>query len=281
MSILDRIRACQVFDPTGYVPFTIATRPVGLIRKDFIANLTTWQNVLHLGKNEVSLADAYDRPQSRSKAMAEILDDLREKGLVPGWRDEPYAVCEKWGAPVLMEMERAAVPLFGIEGYGVHMNGFVRDGDRIKLWVARRSLTKPTGPGKLDQIVAGGLPAGVGVGDNLVKECAEEADIPTDIASRARPVGIVSYCTERAEGLRRDVLFNFDLELPASFEPRNTDGEVEEFFLWPVETVIDIIRETDDFKFNCAIIVIDFLVRQGMIGPDDPDYVEIIQGLNR
>ena len=188
--------------------------------------------------------------------------------------------CERWGTPVLMEMERAAVPLFGVEGYGVHVNGFVRDGDGIKMWIGRRSLTKPTAPGKLDQVVAGGQPAGIGVTENLVKECGEEAAIPADLARRAFPVSALTYCTQRAEGLRRDVLFNFDLELPADFTPRNTDGEVAEFLLWPMDKVMAVVRETDEFKFNCGIIVIDFLLRRGFIGPDDPDYLDLLQGMH-
>jgi hypothetical protein len=44
---------------------------------------------------------------------------------------------------------------------GVHMNGYVTlpDGGK-ELWVARRSRAKPTWPGKLDHIVAGGQVGG-------------------------------------------------------------------------------------------------------------------------
>ena len=41
-------------------------------------------------------------------------------------------------------------------------------------------LHKPTFPGELDNTVAGGQPAGIGLHDNLIKECAEEASIPRD-----------------------------------------------------------------------------------------------------
>ena len=177
-------------------------------------------------------------------------------------------------------MERAAVPLFGVKGYGVHVNGFVRDGAEIKMWIGKRNLDKPTGPGKLDQIVAGGQPAGVSLSDNVIKECKEEAGIPATLAATARPVGTVSYITEREEGLRYDVLFNYDLELPADFEPANTDGEVEGFFLWPMARVMDTLAKGDDFKFNCALVVIDFLVRWDFITPEDPDYIEIVQGVD-
>ena len=54
----------------------------------------------------------------------------------------------------------------------------------------------------------------------MVKECEEEASIPRELAQRATPVGAVSYASEQAEGLKRDVLFCYDLELPNSFEPK-------------------------------------------------------------
>jgi hypothetical protein len=97
---------------------------------------------------------------------------------------------------------------------------------------------------------------------------------------RARPVGAVSYCTERSEGLRHDVLFCYDLELPADFVPVNTDGEIAEFYLWPSDRVAETVRDSDDFKFNCALVVIDFLIRHGLIQPDHPDYVALLRGLH-
>tara|TARA_R110001592_G_scaffold283010_3_gene550878 strand:- start:7454 stop:8308 length:855 start_codon:yes stop_codon:yes gene_type:complete len=280
MSYLDRVRTLQTWEPSAYRPFTAGGKRVGLIHRDVIPHLADFGAVFQVSETAVALDPGLGDPASRTTAMAEVLAILRSRGLIPGWRDEPYAVCEDWGTTPLFQMERAAVPLFGTLGYGVHMNGFVRDGDQLKMWIGKRSMTKPTGPGKLDQLVAGGLPAGLSVMDNLVKECVEEAGIPENIARRARPVGAMSYCTERPEGLRRDVLFNYDLELPASFVPRNTDGEVEAFYLWTIEDVMDRVRETDDFKFNCGVIIIDFLIRRGFIGPDISDYVEIQRGLH-
>ncbi len=75
------------------------------------------------------------------------------------------------------------------------------------------------------------------------------------------------------------MLYVFDLELPAYFTPHNADAEVEEFYLWPVEKVMTIIRETQEFKFNCALVMIDFLIRHGFIPPDDADYLQLLVGL--
>lgn len=280
MAFLDRIDECRRFDPRRYRPFRIGGVEVGLIGHDFARRLRDFPRVFTIEDSSVRLSEGLNDFRTRTEAVAEVLEAMRARGEVPGWRDEPYPVSPAFALAPLLTMERAAVPLFGVMGFGIHVNGIVGDGETLRLWIGRRSRTKPTGPGKLDQVVAGGQPAGVSLADNLVKECAEEAAIPADLARRAVPVGAISYCTERPEGLRRDVLFNYDLALPEDFTPRNTDGEVESFHCRPISQVIDVVRDTDDFKFNCALVVIDFLLRRGLIPPDHPDYGELLKGLH-
>ena len=75
--------------------------------------------------------------------------------------------------------------------------------------------------------------------ENVIKECQEEANISEDLAKNAKPAGAVSYeyliNNEEgdhhshwggAKGLKRDVLFCYDLKVPESFQPSNNDGEV-------------------------------------------------------
>jgi hypothetical protein len=132
----------------------------------------------------------------------------------------------------------------------------------------------------LDNMVAGGQPIGIGLMDNMIKECGEEAGIPKAIARTAVPVGMISYTHQAPEGCKPDQMFCFDLELPEDFTPRVTDGEVEEFYLWPVEKVAATVRDGFEFKFNCNLVIIDFLMRRGVIDPDrEPDYAALAHGL--
>jgi hypothetical protein len=117
--------------------------------------------------------------------------------------------------------------------------------------------------------------------ENLLKECKEEAAIPEALARRAVAVGAITYCMEAEDGLKPDVQFCYDLELPGDFTPHNTDGEIAEFMLWPIARVAEIVRDTREFKFNCNLVIIDFLMRHGLIAPEHPDYLEIGQGLRR
>jgi hypothetical protein len=148
------------------------------------------------------------------------------------------------------------------------------------MWVAKRAGDKATSPGKLDQLAAGGQPYGLGLKQNMIKECAEEAAIPLALTDNMIPVSATSYCLETEFGLRPDVLYNFDLELPADFVPDNADGEVEEFYLWPLEQVMAMVLDGDEFKFNCSLVIIDFLIRHGYISPEHPDYMQLITGLH-
>jgi 8-oxo-dGTP pyrophosphatase MutT (NUDIX family) len=190
-------------------------------------------------------------------------------------------VLTRWGAEPLLAMDRAAIPYFGIRSFGLHINGYVRRTDGLHLWVGRRANDRGVAPGKLDNLVAGGQPLGLTLEENLVKEAREEADLPPELALSARPVGAVTYLMENERGLKPDTLFCYDLELPEDVIPRNTDGEVEEFFLWPVAKVMESVRTTDDWKFNVNLVVIDFLVRHGYLGPTDPDYLDLVKGLRR
>jgi 8-oxo-dGTP pyrophosphatase MutT (NUDIX family) len=280
LSFLDRVRACAVFSPERYRPFRIGGRRVGLVENELAEILTSFPHALTVSSDGVELSPEAGSFAERTRLLDGVLRDLAARGIFPGWREEAYEVIAEVGGRPLMAMERTAVPRFGVIGTGIHVNGYVEDGNGIRMWIGRRSLNRPTSPGKLDQLVAGGKSEGHSVRQTLIKEAAEEASIPLELASQARAVGTLAYRTEREDGLRRDLVYVFDLKLPADFVPVNTDGEIESFELWPLEQVIARVRDTDDFKFNCALVVIDFLVRRGLLDPDDEDYAPIVAGLH-
>ena len=63
--------------------------------------------------------------------------------------------------------------------------------------------------------------------------------------------------------------------------PHNRDGEIVRFELMPAATVLDRIRTTDDFKFNVNLVILDFALRHGLLRPDDPEYLDVANGLHR
>ena len=216
----------------------------------------------------------------RSAVLAEVLAELLAQGVLTHLHGEQYAATPSGRDQALVLIDRAAAPWFGIRAFGQHLNGFVRHPEGLKLWIGRRSADRVNFPGRLDHLVAGGLPYGVSLRQNLVKECREEAGIPQQLAVRAVPVGLITYVAETAQGLKPDTLYCYDLELPPEFEPRCTDGEVAEFKLMPVEQVMELVRDTDQFKLNCNLVIVDFLIRHGLIGPDQDEYPELVSGLH-
>lgn len=276
MSFLDRIAECNRHDPAAYRPFYAAGQRVGAVRHAVAERL---REFLDVADDRVSLPESFATPAARTEALDRIVRRLEADGLVKGRRNEAYPVLAAWGAPPLLEIERAAAPVFGICSYGVHMTGYVRKADGIHIWVARRARNKSTYPGMLDNTVAGGQPVGLGLHENLVKECWEEAGIAASLAQQAVCVGAISYRMDASDGLKPDVQFCFDLELPADFVPNNTDGETEAFYLWPWQEVARIVADTNEFKYNCNLVLIDFFVRHGLADPADHDYLAIVKGL--
>jgi hypothetical protein len=280
MSYLDRINVCKAPDLSAYLPFVIDGHIVGYVKPALAAKLRDFQDTFTVTREALGLNHRLQGIEGRTNGVAQVMEALMQHGVVPGWRGEKYKVATTYSAPTVFEIERAAVPLFGTIGCGVHMNGVTWRSGELCMWVGKRSLSKPTGPGKLDQMVAGGQPTGISLKNNLIKECAEEANIPAEIAALSKPVGAITYCMERLEGLRRDVLFIYDLVLPEDFEPENKDGEMEGFRLMTIDELCACVQGTCDFKFNCALVVIDFLIRHGYIDADHEDYLKLIDGLH-
>lgn len=282
MALIDHIRRANNWNPDEFIPLAVAEHIVGHVRRDRIDRLDQFPDTIDTGPSHLSLAPGLADFETRSAAMDEMLGALRDEGEFPGWRGEYYPVMPKWGDDPLMRVERATCPWLGVRSWGVHVNGYVRKSDGIHMWVARRARDKPTYPGMLDNMVAGGQPIGIGLMENVIKECAEEAGIPRDIAAQANSLGAISYCHQFEDGVKPDQQFCFDLELPQDFTPRNADGEVESFELWPIARLIETVRETFEFKFNCNLVIIDFLIRHGLIDANsEPDYLELYVGIGR
>jgi 8-oxo-dGTP pyrophosphatase MutT (NUDIX family) len=216
-----------------------------------------------------------------SRAVDAVVDALVAEGRVPKWRNETFDVAPRWGAPAVFRLDRGAVPFFGTRAYGVHLNGYRREGGTLKLWVGRRSPDKRVAPDKLDNLVAGGIGNGHGLEETLLKEGEEEASLPRSVTREAVPVGAVSYRMETDLGIRDDVLFVYDLEMPADFMPKNQDGEIVHFELVPASAVLDRVRASGDFKFNVNLVILDFALRHGVLRPDDPEYLDVATGLHR
>jgi 8-oxo-dGTP pyrophosphatase MutT (NUDIX family) len=141
----------------------------------------------------------------------------------------------------------------------------------------------------LDNAVAGGIASGESPFESLVRECGEEASLDEEfVRSSARACGTVTYWyirDERAGGetnlMQPEVQYIYDLELPEDTIPKPGDDEVEQFYLLSVDEVQEAMRK-GEFKPNCALVVLDFLIRHGILTTENErDYIEIVSRLHR
>eukprot|EP00106_Octopus_bimaculoides_P015383 XP_014782825.1 PREDICTED: nudix hydrolase 24, chloroplastic-like [Octopus bimaculoides] len=279
--------------PSQCMPFIIEGCQVGLIPKSFWKHLETYSDVFYLESTEkhgdcIHLHH-FSSVEERSRKVEAVLKDLRGKKIfkkLQGWRNEVSL-----GIRFLSRMDiihhiyihtHFVADIFGIHSYGTHLNGYTYSADgKLMMWIGRRSATKPTWPGKLDNLSAGGLPVNMSVLECMIRECQEEASIDESLLKKLIPTGSVSYMYGTQDGLYPETQFVFDLELPPDFAPKNADGEMSNFYLLTIDEIKKKILE-EDFKPNCALIILDFLVRMGIVTPDtEPRYLEIVELLHR
>ncbi|KAI8333829.1 NUDIX hydrolase domain-like protein, partial [Chlamydoabsidia padenii] len=276
--------------PDDTLPFRLSDGSIVGTILPAVANALTSYNQTHqpppflLTKDGWTFNCHLKTMDQRTDAVSTLMNHWRQQetfAALAGWRDELYAVYGPDGHPAFV-MERAATPLFGVATFGVHVNVFTRnDQGHIQMWVARRAMTKPTWPGALDNCVAGGIPYTYSTKETVIKECDEEASIPEELAARAWNAGVVTYYTSSEHGLQPESQYVYDLELPADYEPTPKDGEVGCFYLWDLEHVKDKMLQ-GEFKPNCALVAIDFMVRHGFITADnEPDYINLSYHLHR
>jgi len=281
MAFLDHVRACTAYSLADFVPFRVGPARAGWMRRELSLELRRFGSLFHVFEDLVHLEPALRTPADRTRAVAEAVATLAEDGLVSRPRGEMYPVIEALGAEPLFDIDRGVVTEFGIVNRGFHLNGLVGAGPDTRMWVARRALTKTTFPGKLDNMVAGGHPAGLTARENLLKECAEEAGLPEELAARAVPVSMVSYTMAVPHGLRRHAFWSYDLQVPEDFTPVAVDGEVHDFRLMPAGDVAHLVETTDAFKYNCNLVIIDWLMRTGRLDPEHPDFHALSVGLHQ
>ena len=173
--------------------------------------------------------------------------------------------------PVLAQIDRGAIPSFGVVAAGVHLNGLVRRADGLHVWIARRAADKLLDPGKLDHITAGGVPAGLTPEQTLVKEAEEEAAIPAALASRpaASPRSAMRWSVPRACGAICCTATTSTCPRISSRVPRTAR--------WRLRVVAgrarcsQTVRDTDEFKFNVNLVLIDLFLREGLIPGHEAD----------
>ena len=227
------------FNPSRYVRFVARGRQIGWLQPELAARLAGWPAVFKTNPDVVTLLD--------HESLTKVVEQLAQEGFIPGWRNERYRIAD------LFDIERAAARPFGLATHAVHVNGISNN----KMWLARRAASKPIDPGKLDNLVGGGIAAGFSVEQTLLKEAWEEAGIPAEIARTARRGGSATILREVPEGVQAETVHVYDLGLPEGFEPKNQDGEVSELRLFTFQEV----RKCKELTLEAELAAKDYFSR--------------------
>jgi len=257
MTTLERIHARlgKALAPphSRLVPFVVDGMVVGRVTADRAARLAEFRETFTVGE-AIEFTSMLTTPQARTAAVADVATQLEAEGALTAWRDERYDVSH------LFELERAAARYFGVHTYAAHVNGLVRNADGIAMWLARRSATKSIDPGKLDNLVGGGIAVGMAIADTVVKEAWEEAGIPRDIAATAHLMGEVTVLREQHDGIQHETVYIHDLWLDEAFVPQNQDGEAVEHRLVAIDDVAAVLA-TDEMTIDATLVALQCLSR--------------------
>ncbi|HEY3178336.1 MAG TPA: DUF4743 domain-containing protein [Casimicrobiaceae bacterium] len=274
-AIYARLAAALATPSIHYRPLVVDGMVLGWVDDARAARLAPFRTVFRVGKESVVLAETLRDCDWRSAALADVTQALREQGEFPAWRNELYAVAPTFGVPAAFFIERGAARWFGVRTWAAHVNGVVGQGETSELWFARRSPDKSIDPGRLDNLVGGGIAAGARVDETLMKEAWEEAGITADSARYARPAGAVHVRRALPDGLQRETIFVHDLALSRHFVPINQDGEVVEHRrvdLYEAARLIAIDNGPDEVTVDASLVVLDYLIRHGAVVPDQPGF---------
>lgn len=219
-----------------------------------------------------SCCSAQDLAKCCNNEFSEVVARIIEQNsfeVVHGKHSELFKVV---GANVPTQIERFAAPLFRIVSRGADLTAYTMTKDGMKIWVPRPSSHMKTYPGMLDTTIAGGVRAEESPYETILHEADEEASLPKDLLVRdVKSCGVMTYMslTSTDDGgehglLVPDTVYIYDIELKEDVIPRPQDDEVEEFYLMTVQEVTDALQRAR-FKANCAVVMIDFFIRHGII----------------
>ena len=192
-----------------------------------------------------------------SASLTELANRLRQGGFIPGWRNEEFSWIDQNGH-AYFRLERAAFRALGLRSNASHINGYTKEGN---LWLGRRSESKRTDPGLLDNLAAGGISADETPWVCAVRELWEEAGVPAQLANHITPAGKVHMRRPIiGGGFHDEQLFIYDLLLTSNFIPTNHDGEVSSFIeISLAEAAARILA--DEFTTDAAFVTADFILR--------------------
>ncbi|TGJ80436.1 hypothetical protein E0Z10_g8324 [Xylaria hypoxylon] len=289
-------------------------KPHGYLRPETVAKMP-WTSSFQISHEHPRTVTVLDSSQGCNSAVTftaafkELVDACIAQDtfrLIAKKHSEPFTILSyptsrSDGGSVgagIVTMERFAAPLFGILLQGAHMIAYVRSrateddcGVISGLWIPRRAKHLFSSPNMLDATVAGGIAAGTTALETIIKEAGEEASLgPELVRTRVRSTGLLTYVssTDAIHGwlgesglLCPGIVYTYDMELPVDVIPKPHDGEVGSYSLMSVGDVQAALLN-NEFKPDAAVVVVDFLIRHGVItAENERNFIRINEHIHR
>ena len=205
------LQAATARDERARLPFVVQDRRVGSVARQHLTLLARYAPWIAPREGLLCCALPDDA------AFATLHAKLRSEGAIRAWRDEIFPLFDPETLEPLARIERAATRFWGTLTLGAHASGYVRsgsDGRPSHLWIARRSPHKATDPGRLDNLVGGGVPADQSPREALVREAFEEAGLTPAQLARTTEGSVLRLDRDIPEGLQQEWVYIFDIEMP-------------------------------------------------------------------
>ncbi len=250
------LQSIQETPPEFSLPLTIAGKLAGFITPQALKAISHLSEV-RITPLAVHLTDPGTPRFELEPLLARIADILRDAGLLKTWRDELLTVYAE--GEDLAKMERAAMRPLGLLTHAVHLNAWTPD---LKLYIARRAMTKATDPGMWDTL-AGGLANGSeDLEQALLRETYEEAGLKPDALGCRTPLRTLLRMHRRLpEGYQVENILVSDCILDPATEPRNTDGEVSEIRIASQQEVVQMIADRQ-ITLEAALVILEGMLNQ-------------------
>ncbi len=235
----------------------------GSVAVAHLDTLARWPEALRIDERGVTLSVA---AAERNAFFAHANAVLHQAGLIVAWRNETYPVLALATQQLLATFERAASRFWGTITFGAHCNGYVADlnGHPTHLWIARRSLSKATDPGLLDNMIGGGVPHGQTPAQTVLREGWEEAGLTPAQMRGLRPGRVLRLARDIPEGFMLEWISVYDLELPTEVLPCNQDGEVAELMRLPVDEALAHAGGAG-MTVDASLVMLDFALRRRLL----------------
>ncbi len=252
------------FQKEKFIEFYIHNTLCGYLKEDFCTLLEqNFSSDFTRVGHKIFLSNKYSNFQEISmffESLGKSLHSMKYLEL----RGEYMPLLSYNNKQLIAKIDRRLTNYFGTLSEGIHVNGYVKKPSGVHLWISKRSPFI-IDPNSYDNMVAGGVSFGYSLVETLFKECLEEANIPAEIVENFTWGYKFRYTLERYAGIRNDLVYSFNIEIPQNFIPEALDGEVSNFYLMSLEEVYNLLKTNDNIKFNSFLVIASFLLNNSNI----------------